>query len=139
MTTIDAAKYHHGNGAETGEDAAWHIGVFLLWCGERGLLAASHPLAKVRADPTRYVLEKLAGKLWSQDLSPEGADFAAHAYGAYCDEMCDLAAIHDVSPYRLRALDGERDARGWLFEYLDEAYEMHRARVATGAHRDGGR
>ena len=37
MSTIDAAKYHHGNGAETEEDGAYHIGLSLRFCAERRL------------------------------------------------------------------------------------------------------
>ena len=122
MTTIDAVKYHHGNGAASEEDAAWHIGVFLLWCGERGLLAASRALEKVRKNPTRYVLKNCSGKLWSQDLSPKGAEFALHAYGNYLNEVSDIAIHQDVSPYRLRVLARSEEVKGWLFEYLDGVY-----------------
>jgi hypothetical protein len=125
MTTIDAAKYHHGNGAASEEDAAWHIGVFLLWCGERGLLAASHALEKVRTNPTRYVLKNCSGKLWSQDLSPKGADFASQAYGNYLNEVSDIAIHQGVSAYGLRALDRTDEVVGWLFEHLDGAYKAH--------------
>ena len=102
MSTIDAAKYHHGNGAETEEDGAWHIGVFLWWCAERGLASEAHALASLREDASAHLLTRCDGKLWRSDLTEEGARFADEAYEGYLAEVSDLAMGADVDTYSLR-------------------------------------
>lgn len=119
MATIDAAKYHHGNGAETEEDAAWHIGLFLLYCAERGLAAPHHSLESLRADATQHVLSKCGGKLWDTDLSPEGAALAARFYDSYLAEVADLAMADDRSAYEMRSHADQAGIRQVLFEFLD--------------------
>jgi hypothetical protein len=126
MTTIDAAKYHHGNGADTLEDAAWHIGVFLLFCAERGMAAPEHGLESLRADATLHLLRRCDGKLWRGDLTAEGAAFADHAYEAYLAELGDLTLAQEVDVYSLGRqpqVGGLRDA---VFEFLDDMLEAQR-------------
>lgn len=120
MTTIDAVKYHHGSGADTEEDAAWHIGVFLQYCAERGLVAPAHDLVALRADATAYVLTRCGGKLWDSDLTPEGAAFAADIYDAFLAEAGDLAIAAELSIYALRSDPNVGEIRAALFAFLDE-------------------
>jgi hypothetical protein len=124
MTTIDAAKYHSGNGADTDEAACWHIVTFMLWCADRRLLAPQHSAEELRRDPVAYFHDRCGGKLWGEDLTPEGAAFAEAVWGDYGNEMTDLCVTHDIShTYDLWKQPNAEEIRGWLFEYLDEAFE----------------
>jgi hypothetical protein len=106
--TIDAVEYHLGDTADTEDDAAWHIGVFLQWCARNGMLAPGHAAAEAIADPARFLITKCNGRLERDDLTAEGNRFATHVYDRYLAALGDLADRHD------------------LHDYLDERYDALR-------------
>lgn len=116
---IDAADYHHGRGAETREHAAWHVGVFLWWCAERGLAAKSHSVASLREDATRHVLRRCDGKLIERDLSEDGAALAKRVYAAFLRKLDERAKAVDVSVYALGRHPDAASIREALFADLD--------------------
>jgi hypothetical protein len=130
MAVIDAAKFHHGNGASELEDGAWHIAVFLEWCVENGLAAPEHVAEAVRADPIRYLLNRCGGKLLPSDLSKAGAAFAVRAYGEMMCELADLASAAGVGAFELRTHPEADDFELALFELLDDLWEEENERSA---------
>jgi hypothetical protein len=125
MSTIDAAKYHHGRGAKAEEDAAYHIGLFLRFCAQCGLASAQHQtrLAELTSDPAKYLIKYCGGKLWSSDLTPDGAAFAERIYKRYLDEISDIAMGCDRDVYTLRTDPDRAEVEQLIFEYLDRRLE----------------
>jgi hypothetical protein len=125
MSTIDAAKYHHGKGAATEEDGAYHIGLFLRFCAERGLASVQHQqqARELVVDPATYLIEKCGGKLWSSDLTPNGLAFTERIYALYIREITDIAMGGDRDVYTLRSDPDRAEVEQLIFEYLDKRLE----------------
>ncbi|MEM6792056.1 MAG: hypothetical protein AAGA56_05105 [Myxococcota bacterium] len=77
--SIDKLKFHTDD-ADSPEQAAAHMAIFLEWAAERGHLAGHHDVEKLRADPVKYVVEE-SPNIAESDFTDEGYAFAAEGYG----------------------------------------------------------
>lgn len=115
---IDRLKFHTDD-ADSPEQAAAHIAIFLEWAGKQGFLAPRHDLDKLGADPIRYVLEECPD-LAESDLTDAGNAFAQEEYGEYLDYLGEHASDADMSSYEYAASPA---GRALMHECLDEALE----------------
>ena len=115
---IDRLKFHTDD-ADSPEQAAAHIAIFLEWAAKKGFLAPRHDVEKIAADPITYVLEACPD-LAESDLTDDGNDFAAEEYGEYLDYLGEHAEDADMSSYEYAASPA---GRAFMLECLDEALE----------------
>lgn len=120
---IDAADFHEGRGADTREDAAWHIAAFLWWCAERGLASKSHAVESLREDATRHFFRRCDGKLIDDDLTKDGAAVAKRIYKPYLRKVAARAKALGVSAYALGRQPDAAAIREALFADLDALRE----------------
>ncbi|MCM8527772.1 MAG: hypothetical protein NE327_14725 [Lentisphaeraceae bacterium] len=79
---FDDASWHYGGDYPNElpqENAATHIGIFLIWCIENQLTSKIHTLDKSKT-PGKYCLENCDGKLTDEDFNDKGLQFAKYYY-----------------------------------------------------------
>lgn len=116
--SVDKLKFHVDE-AETVEQAAAHMGIFLEWAATQGFLAAHHDVLKLNADPVRYVVDECPN-LGENDFTREGYAFAREGYGEYLEYLGEHASDLDLSSYEYAA---GVEARDDMFECLNEALQ----------------
>lgn len=105
LQMFDDAGWHAGGEFPTDlptAAAATHIGMFLAWCADAGLLRETDDLAEhlVRlrsraTTPGVFALEGFGGAFAAEALTDEGVEFATVYYG-YPDEADDRELAFDL-------------------------------------------
>ncbi len=122
---IDKLKFHVDD-ADSEEQAAAHMAIFLEWAAKKGMLSDAHDPAKVLADPVRYVIDECPD-LAESDFKDEALDFVQEQYGEYLDYLGEHAQDAGMSSYEYAATDEGRED---MLECLDEALEEFQQEAA---------
>ena len=139
MRTYDDASWHTENDdypEDLDEQAAGtHIGLYLAWAAEAGLLSDMH--REDNSESVRDLLERditgrdflfdvCDGKLTEEDLNKEGNQFSRAYYDKhYMDDYMDVLGDEDEGPYGVEDNWDNYDA---LKEILDERFDEWRRR-----------
>lgn len=112
----DKLKFHIDD-ADSEEQAAAHMAIFLEWAANHDLLSDAHDRDRLLRDPVRYVIDEVPN-LADSDFREEALAFVDDHYRDYVEYLTEHARDAGMSGYAYAATpEGRKD----MFECLDEA------------------